>query len=225
MKTVVYAGTRNLYDAMRVSVSSLLANNHVDRVYLLIEDDSFPYAMPGNVRAINVGNQFYFPPGSANYESRWTYMTLLRCALTKVLPHNKRVLWLDCDTIVDGDISELFSLDMEGMYVAGVREPDKCKGRTYINAGVLVLNLEQIRNDGLDDIMIDALNRERFSLPDQDAINKFAQGKIKIIPGRFNVCPFTEPTDTKSIYHFAGNGFFRRESKYIKYKERACVND
>ena len=41
-KTVIYAGTRNLYPLMEVPLKSLLANNVIDQVYLLIEDDEFP---------------------------------------------------------------------------------------------------------------------------------------------------------------------------------------
>lgn len=218
MKTVVYAGTENLYDAMRVSCASLLDNNQIDRVYFLIEHDSFPYAMPDNVKTINVSKQTYFPPEGMNYKTRWTYMSLLRCALTKFLPHNKRVLWLDCDTITDGDISELFSLDMGRNYFAGVREPDKSHGRTYINAGVLLMNLEQIRKDRLDDRLIDILNRNRYALPDQDAINEFAQGKIIPISGKYNVSPFTEQSDVKIIHHFAANMYFRSKELYKKYE-------
>lgn len=220
MKTVVYAGTENLYNAMRVSVTSLLVNNDIDRVYLLIEHDSFPYQMPDNVKVINVSNQKYFKPDGVNYKTRWTYMSLLRCALTKILPKNKRVLWLDCDTIVDGDISDIFNTDMAGMYFAGVREPGKSKGRTYINAGVLLINLEQIKKDGFDDRLINTLNTERLSLPDQDAINNLAQGKIIPIDGRFNYSPFTEETDRRTIYHYAANAFFYTEKMFLKYRER-----
>lgn len=218
MKTVVFAGTENLYDAMRVSCASLLANNQIDRVYFLIEHDSFPSPMPDNVKTINVSKQTYFPPEGMNYKTRWTYMSLMRCALTKILPHNKRVLWLDCDTITDGDISELFSVDIGSNYFAGVREPDKSHGRTYINAGVLLINLEQIRKDGIDDKMIDALNRNRYALPDQDAINEFAQGKIIPISGKYNVSPFTEQSDVKIIHHFAANMYFRSKELYKKYE-------
>ena len=218
MKTVVYAGTRNLYESMRVAVTSLLANNRIDRVFLLIEDDVFPYQMPDNVRTINVSNQTIFPPTGVNYKTRWTYMTMMRCALTKVLPHNKKVLWLDCDTIVDGDISDLFKTDLTGAYYAGVTEPGKSKDRLYINAGVLLINLAEIKKDGLDDRLIDVLNNRPFSFPDQDAINLLAQGKIKPLESKYNVCPFTEQTETKIIYHFAANVYYCTERMYLKYR-------
>ena len=218
MKTVVYAGTENLYGAMRIALTSLLVNNKIDRVYLLIEHDAFPYPLPDNVKVINVKDQTFFQPEGLNYKTRWRYMSLMRCALTKVFPHNKKVLWLDCDTIVDGDISDLFKIDMTGMYYGGVMEPDKSKGRTYINAGVLLVNLAEIRKDKFDDKIIEYLNKTPLALPDQDAINTLAQGKIITFDGRFNVTPFTVPTDRKVIYHYAANVYFFTEKMFIKYK-------
>lgn len=215
MKTVVYAGTENMYYVMYVSLVSLLLNNKIDRVYLLIEHNSFPYPIPDKVKVINVKNQSFFPPSGANYNARWTYMSMMRCALSKMLK-NKKVLWLDCDTIVDGDISELFEMDMTGMWFAGAREPAKCIGRTYINTGVCLLNLEQIRKDKVDDRMIDILNRVKYPLPDQDVINE--QGRIIVIDSMYNACPFTEPTEIKKIYHFAANMYFRNERMFKKYE-------
>ena len=69
-RIVVYAGTRNLYRNMKTAVTSLLANNRVDTVYLLIEDDKFPFDMPDNVVQINVRDQVYFPKTGPNYQSK-----------------------------------------------------------------------------------------------------------------------------------------------------------
>ena len=63
-KVVLYAGTRNVYEQMYTSLKSLLWNTPVDRVYLLIEDDEFPFELPENVHPMNVSGQDYFLPGS-----------------------------------------------------------------------------------------------------------------------------------------------------------------
>ena len=214
----VYAGTRNLYEMMRVSVTSLLANNKMDRVYLLIEDDVFPHKMPENVIAVNVSNQTYFPEGGANYKCKWTYMSMIRVALSKMFPHEDHVLWLDCDTIIDADISELFEMNMDGYYVAGVREHRKEGGwRNYINTGVLMMNLDKIRRYGIDEQLIDLLNHKKLECPDQDAINTIAQGRILFLPSDYNICPFTEPPYRSKIYHFAARERFDNDPMYRKY--------
>lgn len=223
MKTVVYAGTRNLYRTMKTAVRSLLENNRIDRVYLLIEDDCFPYPMQENVKTLNVSNQQFFPENGANYRSKWSYMALMKCALSKML-EEKTVLWLDCDTIVDADISELFDIDLTGYYFAGVKEIAKSKdGYDYINAGVLLMNLEEIRQNRHDDRLITALNYAPMELPDQDAINELSQGKMLFLDARYNVSPFSERCSTPSIVHFAGRYVFDNDSYYRKYatEERA----
>ena len=112
-RVVVYGGTRNLYPKMETAVKSLLSNNMIDQVYFLIEDDEFPIRLPECVKFINVSGQKWFDKNGPNYSSQFTYMTLMRCALTHLLPEEKLALWLDVDTIVDDNIGELFEADMK----------------------------------------------------------------------------------------------------------------
>ena len=46
LRVAAYCGTRNLYKDMVPAVKSLLVNSNVDKIYLLIEDDQFPYKLP-----------------------------------------------------------------------------------------------------------------------------------------------------------------------------------
>ena len=69
MKAAAYTGTRNLYSGMVPAVKSLLAHSDVEKVYLLIEDDEFPYYLPDCVETVNVSNQTYFRPGGPNMVS------------------------------------------------------------------------------------------------------------------------------------------------------------
>ena len=85
-KVAVYAGTRNIYEQMYVCLKSLLLNNKMDRVYLLIEDDEFPYPVPDCVMIANVSGQEFFEKDSPNYQSPWSYMTMMRCALATMFP-------------------------------------------------------------------------------------------------------------------------------------------
>lgn len=217
MKVAVYAGTRNLYETMNTALRSLLANTEMDRVYLLTEDDSFPFPLPDNVTVINVSNQPYFPEDGANYHNRWTYMSMIRLALTMIIPEENKVLWLDCDTIVDADISELFDTDLEGCFVAGVKEHNKKGWKDYINAGVMLMNLGRIRAYGMDHKLIEYINREKLECPDQDAVNILCAGEIKFLPSRYNVCPFTEPPDEMKIFHYAARQIFDNDPLYRKY--------
>ena len=203
-KVAVYAGTRNLYEQMYVALKSLLFNTQMDMVYLFIEDDEFPFELPENVKPVNVSEQDYFLPGGPNFASNWSYMTMLRCVLGMMLPNETKVLWLDCDTIVDEDISDLFSLDINGYYYAAAMEPAKSKDVfRYVNAGVLLCNLQLLREMCKEHEMMAFLNVCKFNWVDQDCINLLCQGRIRVIGSEYNSNSFTVPVIRPKIVHFA----------------------
>ena len=105
MRTAVYTGTRNLYPYMISAAKSLLIHSNVEQIYFLIEDDVFPYDLPPKTHTINVSNQQYFKKDGPNFKSEFTYMALIRVALTKILQEDI-VLSLDVDTIVNENISD-----------------------------------------------------------------------------------------------------------------------
>ena len=219
-KVVVYAGTKNVYPQMYTSLKSLLLNNQIDRVYLLIEDDEFPYPIPENVHPFNVTEQEFFPAGSANFQNPWSYMTMLRCVLGLLLPDETEVLWLDIDTIIDDDITDLFSLNMNGYYYAGVMEPGKSKDVfRYINAGVLLCNLDFLRPMHKEQEMMAFLNSYKLRFLDQDIINLLCQGRIRLIDSEYNSNDFVMPCTRPRIIHYAAKKDYLEDSLYKKYEQ------
>ena len=202
MKAAVYCGTRNLYGDIIPAVKSLLCNSDVDKIYLLIEDDVFPYELPDCVECINVSDQSYFDHDGPNYKNGWTYMVLMRAALHSVFPKLSKILSLDVDTIVAKDISDLWDLPIDNYYLAGAREPHKSINYLYVNAGVMLLNLDKLR-DGKGAEIIDALNTRRFPYNEQDCINELCRGHIYKMSSDYNASDWTEPTTTPKIQHFA----------------------
>ena len=219
-RVAVYACTRNLYEQMYVCLKSLLINTKMDRVYLMIEDDEFPYPLPKNVYAYNVSGQELFKPGSPNFSNPWSYMTMLRCALGIIFEAEDKMLWLDCDTIVFEDISDLFDVNLDGYCIAAVREPDKSRGIfTYVNTGVLMSNLEVMRLLNKEPEMITFLNNFRFIWPDQDVINLLCQGRIRLVGSEYNCNGYTEPCIRPKILHYANVKNFKEDWAYKKYEQ------
>ena len=202
MRTAVYCGTRNLYGDMVTAAKSLCANSNVEKIYFLIEDDTFPHKLPNKIDCINVSGQTYFDHDGPNYKNGWTYMVLMRAALHRVFPNVGKILSLDVDTIVERDISDLWDLPIDDYYLAGAREPRKSFDRLYINAGVMLLNLDKLR-EGKGDEIINALNTKRYPYNEQDCINELCQGGIYKMPSDYNASNWTEPTTTPKIHHFA----------------------
>ena len=207
MKVAVYSGTRNLYADMVTAAKSLIANSSVDKVFFLVEDDVFPYVLPGMIETMNVSGQRFFTKGCANFTTDFTYMSLLRVCYTKLFPEVEKVLQLDVDTVVVDNIDALWDVDLTGKWFAACPEPlstYKPYGPKYYNIGVAMFNLEQIRKDGADERLIDFLNTVKVPYIDQDAWNRYGIGKAVELESRFNESSVTGYTENPAIVHFAG---------------------
>lgn len=133
--------------------------------------------------------------------------TYIRLKLPSILKNIDRVLYLDGDVIVQDDLSELFNIDLENAAVAGSIDFGMCiesdtwkpveyirktlpdYKKHYVNAGVLLFNLDELRKIGFEDIC-EKIYRERtdFIFADQDIINFALIGRKKIFPLYWN-CP------------------------------------
>lgn len=208
MKAAVYFGSLHIYKDMIPAYKSLLVNSDVDKIYLLTEDDKFPYPLHRDVENININKliENWFVPNGANWNSGWTYIGLIRGALSKVFPDLDKILSIDCDTIVQSDVSDLWDIPLDGYYVAGVREPHLSivTHGLYINAGVTMWNLKKLREDGKDDEMISDLNRNKRMFVSQDTLNIVCKDHILEIPNSYNSSEYTTQAQEKKILHFAG---------------------
>lgn len=224
-RVVVYASTKNQYDKMETAAKSLLLTNEVDVVYFLTEDAVYPRKLPSCIKNIDVSKYTWFEKDGPNYQSRWTWMPLMKLALHKILPQHDRVLWLDTDTIVTGDISSLFTKNLSGYYYAAVPEtnihleyryvglsypentyiirsyPQFVPGE-YYNSGCLLCNLKELRG-GKGDELIAKLNTNKYYFPDQDVININCRGQILPLPSQYNSAHYTEPTNNAKILHLS----------------------
>ena len=214
MREAVYCATRNLYADMVPSIKSLIMNSSVDRVWLLIEDDTFPYELPDICKVMNVSGQTFFPKDGVNFKHPWTYIVIMRAALHRLFPATEKILSLDVDTFAGKDISDIWDTDLDGYYLAACREPHKSTdGADYINCGVMLMNLDKLR-DGKGDEIIEALNTKSYPFNEQDCINQLCKGQIKVISSNYNVNPWTEPpTDTK-VVHFAAIKRYQTQAIY-----------
>lgn len=149
---------------------------------------------------------------------------LFRLLIPDLLPCEK-VIYLDCDVLVNLDIRELWDVDLEGNCIGGVRDPKiKKKNRIfsrdfliarligvnladYINSGVLVMNLDKIRATcNLAQEAFAYFERYSHCAPpiDQNFINSIFYGKCRLLDGKFNR-KSKDPGDGKAILHVMGN--------------------
>ena len=205
-RIAVYTGSRNLYPDMVPAVKSMIKNGHPDKIYLLIEDDQFSEWLPDIVETINVSGQKFFRPDGPNMRSKFTYLAMMRAALTEVLPQDiDKVLSLDCDTLIVGDITELWERDLDGYYFSASIEPHRTRWDTlYTNTGVALYNLKMLRETGKALEVIEELNRNTYPWVEQDVFNYLCQGHILPMPSEYNANDWTLSTNKVSIKHYAG---------------------
>lgn len=221
MKTAAYTGTKNLYPMMYTAVKSLLLHSDVDKVYLLIEDNEFPYELPDCVETINVRNQRFFYQDGANWRSRFSYMAMMRATFSKIFPSLDRILSLDVDTIVTEDISGIWDLPIDDCYLAASEEPKATAkhGYMYVNIGVCLYNLKKLR-DGKADEVIAELNAREYKFLEQDAFSELCQGGIYDMPSEYNsTCGFTKPCKSPKIIHYASMRKWDDQPAYLEYEK------
>ncbi len=127
--------------------------------------------------------------------------TYNRFLIPKLKPELKRVLYLDVDIIVLGDISELYNQDLEGYMLGAIPEQINEKEinlykqilklsetHHYFNAGILLIDLEQWI---LEDIMsklfeIESKRRNDLLHADQDVLNICFNDSYKVLDFKFN---------------------------------------
>jgi lipopolysaccharide biosynthesis glycosyltransferase len=136
-----------------------------------------------------------------------------------------KVIYLDCDVVVNMDIRELWDVPLDGVSIAAALDRGRlkpyrrfsatalrftclrCDRKKYINSGVLLMNLSRIR-DKYDLIpqSIAWFNRCGHCVEnvDQDFINSCFRGDIKIIDCKFNNCHLHDGDISGSILHAIG---------------------
>lgn len=129
---ICYATNESFALYMAVSITSLLENNASHSVVVHILHSDLGEATTARLKMFetrykNAKIQFHKIDDS-RFEKfglrigHITRETYFRYMIAEVLPNIDRVLYLDGDTIVNGDISELFDTDLTNYYCAGVSD-------------------------------------------------------------------------------------------------------
>lgn len=181
--------------------------------------------------------------------TRWSSIVYYKLIGIFGLRGVSRVLYLDCDTIVDGNLDELFEIEFEDNYALAVEDTgleqvlwDKLEHYRklklsydfkYINAGVLMLNLQKIQEETSLEFMLECFRKlsKRLIFNEQDLINVLWQDKIKLVDHKYNRVA-TDFSYRKKIgkdkdvviYHYTINKPWSTEMKDNPYAYSWCLN-
>ena len=133
-----------------------------------------------------------------SYYSMNAYSRLL---LPELLPDVDRILYLDCDMVVDGSLADLWNTDLEGRSLGVAIDTDHIVrkasryyrrlnliGNWSFNSGMLLMDLKRIREKKLFQKTISwiAANRQSLKCPDQDGLNVLFKDDKKKVSVRYN---------------------------------------
>lgn len=199
--------TRNWYKYLAVEICSIFENNENVKIYLVLEDDEFPY-FKGDKRII-VYNVYKMPKiiseKSPNYSTRYTIMGCATMSLYDWIPEDKGIL-LDVDILIDGSLQELWDMDMEDNLVGAVVE--KAAGRVhYFNSGMTLMNLKALREEGVGASAAEKYNHRKYLYVFQDCYNEFCEGRVLELPAKWNATFFTGRPKDAVVLHGARSDF------------------
>ncbi len=215
---VVFATDDRYAPFLGVTLQSLIEHINKSRnycIYILINEilqsnvvkihrivDNFPNI---NIKFIFIKekiatfNSFYF------HQSSLTIAAYYRLLLPSFIPECKKVVYLDCDLIIQSDIANLFDIDIGKNYIGACPDlgvtyinsewikdivanmPNRgLFPNEYINSGVLLINLDIMRLEHVEDKLIAIAQQRDLIWQDQDVFNIVCKGRIVYLKSGWN---------------------------------------
>ena len=151
-----------------------------------------------------------------DYYSDATYYRIL---IPNIYKEYDKILYLDADIVVLDDIAKLYNVNLEDNLIGGVPEPwfkeykefqtyaekviEVSSYKKYINVGVLLMNLKELRNLDFENVFISLLDSVRYTLlQDEDYINRICRERIKYVDEEWNVCGYLYNKPNPKIVHY-----------------------
>lgn len=158
-----------------------------------------------------------------------------RLFLPTMLPSSiDKVLYLDCDTIINGSIEGLWKTDITGCMAAMADDGHsmayrkmlglKNEGR-YFSAGIMLINLKKWREFQIEKDFIAYIKSQGGYVPidDQGVINAVCDGKIRMLPLKYNVYTAVMAFDYQEFLKLRSLLTFYNEEEYYLAKRDPVI--
>lgn len=211
MKKILYCGNDKVFDGMLTSALSVLMRSKskepiefniftadlsfLNAKYLPVSKKQTEF-LDKEVKAYNADNAVKLTDVTALYKEEFlgcpnedaycSPYTLLRLFADKIYGGGK-LLYLDADIMFNKDVSLLYDTDIEEYEYAATRDQygKLLLNHNYINAGVLLLNMDECIKTGLFEKARALIKSKKMLFADQDAVYRSTLRK-KMLPQRFN---------------------------------------
>ena len=217
IQIVMTTDNKGIYPTL-VSMASALENNDERKnilIYHLLLSHDFKmnkiYYFESLKEKYNFRINYYKIPNFFKKIRKWrksntVYYKLL---IPLIFSDFERVIYLDSDTLIFQELSEMFDLPFNDNYVLGfpfhtpwiLRINGKFP-KKYINAGVMLINIPEIRkhNKDIELIQYTFKNAKKLFFLEQDGLNVIYYNKTGILPLKYGVYLFGNITEFNKKY-------------------------
>ena len=108
----------------------------------------------------------------------------------------ERIIYLDGDTLIFTDLSEMYNLPFHNNYILASQSHDlyilkkfKIKVKNVVNVGVILFNIKEIRKSNIDMELLyfSMKNNKKLKYPEQDSINIIYNPRIGVLPFKYGL--------------------------------------
>lgn len=203
---ICFASNDNYSPYMGTAIASILYNSKEDEniTFHIIseninEDNKNKLISLKKIKDFNI--IFYEPKKEIyRYITKYNmkaYSTFFRLSIPSLMPNIDKILYLDCDMIVNKSLRELFEIDMQNNYAFVVEDiMDKLnevkagiefdKNDRYFNAGFLMINNKLWIENNLEQEFYDFLDKTFLAFKDQDVLNYCLKNRVKFLDKKWN---------------------------------------
>ncbi len=221
---IFFATDDNYAPFLGVAIQSLTENvskEYVCKIHVLTTDLSAhnraairrSAKRPATVEFVDVSEKVKALADRLHLRDYYTKATYYRFFIANLFPQYDKALYLDCDIVVTGDISELYNTELGDNLVGAIQEEVmlidvfgkysevvlNVPRRSYFNAGILVMNLAEFRRINIENEFIKILGKRRFTVAqDQDYLNVICYGKSVFVCYDWNKTPISNSEYSES---------------------------
>ncbi len=223
---IVFSVDNNFVQQLSVTIASILLNSKKDDKFMF-------YVLDGGIFDINkkeieklnsikTFNIKYLKINPKAFEkcpifAHFSKATYYRFKLPSLINSDK-VLYMDCDILVQKSLSELYNTSLDDNYAIAVEDitvknkfrlKKNLNVKKYFNAGIMLLNLEKMRKDNIENKCFDFVEKypEKITWVDQCVLNAVFKEQVKFTNEKYNLIYIRGLKDYKKdavIVHFAG---------------------
>lgn len=245
---VIYSSDDNYAQHMGISIYSLLENNKDDfeevNIYIIENNIS----IQNKEKLESIENEFnnlkiywiqfekYLEKLNLNMSWPISISAYARLFVSSMLPETvNKILYLDCDMIINGSLSELWNYPLNDKIMGVVQDPVNNQTKAavglshnekYFNSGMLLIDIYAWRNANIEAKIEAFINEKNGNVihHDQGVLNGVLKNDVVFVPLKYNVMTIQYfMKRDKWLKYFKNEAEYYSEEEYIEAKENPVI--